>query len=133
MWCEQGLKFECQRCGGCCRGEPGYVWVAGHEIEAMSDFMGLTADEFTSAYVRRVLERRSLKELPGGDCMLWAGTTRGCLAYPVRPLQCRTFPFWEQHLSSEHTWEALAKRCPGVNKGRVCSISDIIARLKRGH
>ena len=26
-WFKEGLKFECQRCGRCCRGEPGVIWV----------------------------------------------------------------------------------------------------------
>jgi len=24
---KDGLRFECQRCGSCCRGEPGVVWM----------------------------------------------------------------------------------------------------------
>ena len=26
-WYRDGLRFECTRCGHCCTGAPGYVWV----------------------------------------------------------------------------------------------------------
>ena len=29
-WYRDGLRFECTRCGACCTGAPGYVWVTGY-------------------------------------------------------------------------------------------------------
>ena len=37
-WFKEGLKFECQRCGRCCRGEPGVIWVNKKEIEKYHHF-----------------------------------------------------------------------------------------------
>ena len=130
-WYADGLTFECQRCGGCCRGEPGYVWITEAGIRRMADALGLTADEFRATYVRRVGPRLSLKEFAGGDCVLWGGNDRGCLVYSVRPIQCKTFPFWHVHVKSRKTWEALADYCPGVNEGRLFSAKEIAKRLKK--
>ena len=97
----------------------------------MAAALGLSADEFRAAYVRRVGARLSLKEFPGGDCVLWGGPEKGCLVYAARPVQCKTFPFWPEHLRSRRAWDTLAGRCPGVNEGRVRSVKEIERRLKK--
>ena len=130
-WYSAGLRFECQRCSACCRGEPGYVWVGAAKIEQMAECLGLTPDEFIRCHVRRVGARQSLRELPGGDCSLWGGDGRGCLVYAVRPDQCQTFPFWPMHLRSRRAWEKLAAFCPGANKGRLFSQRQIESRTKK--
>lgn len=130
-WYRDGLKFECQRCSKCCRGEPGYVWTTDAEIDRMAEVLGLTSAEFRSSYVRRVGDRLSLKEFPGGDCVLWGGEGRGCLVYAVRPVQCQTFPFWDEHLRAPGAWADLADYCPGVNKGVCFSAKEVAKRLKK--
>jgi Fe-S-cluster containining protein len=130
-WYAVGLRFECQQCSRCCRGEPGYVWINDDDIRRMAGALGLLPDEFMRAYVRRVGSRLSLTELPGGDCVLWGGLERGCLVYDVRPVQCQTFPFWREHLKSRRAWDALARSCPGLNQGRLYTLKDILGRLKK--
>jgi len=107
------------------------VWITEPGITRMAEPLGLTAEEFRATYVRRVGLRLSLKEFPGGDCVLWGGKDRGCLVYPVRPIQCKTFPFWREHVKSRKAWEALAGYCPGVNEGRLFSAREIARRLKK--
>jgi len=97
----------------------------------MAEQLGLLPSGFAAAYVRAVGLRRSLRELPGGDCVLWGGNDRGCLVYPVRPVQCRTFPFWREHLRSRRAWEDLARSCPGVNKGRLYTLKQIEELLRK--
>ena len=122
-WYHGGLQFECQRCGQCCGGEPGIVWVKRDEARAMAQYLGISAPEFYDRYTRKVGFRVSLNERPNGDCvMLREGQ---CTIYPVRPIQCKTFPFWPWNLDSPLDWEALAKRCPGINKGRLYSYEEI--------
>ncbi len=107
------------------------MWVTDLEIKQMAERLGLLCDEFVRAYVRTVGLRRSLRELPGGDCVLWGGKERGCLVHAVRPIQCRTFPFWHEHLRSQRSWENLARSCPGVNKGKLHTLKRIEGLLKR--
>jgi Fe-S-cluster containining protein len=42
---------------------------------------------------------------------------RVCGVYPVRPLQCRTWPFWPENLRTKASWHRAAKGCPGMNRG----------------
>src|SRR5262249_1390597 len=41
-WYQDGLRFECTRCGKCCSGFPGFVWVSEAELQAIADFRGET-------------------------------------------------------------------------------------------
>ena len=122
-WYADGLRFECQRCGQCCGGAPGVVWVTPDEGEAIASYLGITVKNFYETYTRRVAKRISLTEKPNGDCVMMGPD--GCTIYAVRPVQCRTFPFWPWNLKSPADWDALAKECPGVNKGKLYSYEEI--------
>jgi Fe-S-cluster containining protein len=41
---------------------------------------------------------------------------RVCGIYPVRPLQCRTWPFWPENMRTKASWNRAAKGCPGMNR-----------------
>ncbi len=119
-WYHAGLRFSCTQCGNCCSGAPGYVWVNGEEIDHIAAFLGLHPEEFTRVHVRRVGMRHSLLELRGGDCefleRLPDSKTR-CRIHPVRPTQCRTWPFWKSNLASPEAWAEAGQNCPGINQG----------------
>jgi Fe-S-cluster containining protein len=53
---------------------------------------------------------------------------RKCGVYEARPLQCRTWPFWPGNLASREAWEEAAGTCPGINRGRLWTLDEIIAR-----
>jgi len=122
-WYAEGLRFGCTRCNQCCTGEPGYVWVDRNRVVSIADFLAMTAREFLSRYCRRVWWRVSLKEMDNGDCVFL--TEQGCSIYPVRPEQCRSFPFWPDSLTSPLHWEAWRARCPGVGQGKLYSVREI--------
>lgn len=139
-WYAGGLKFTCTQCGNCCTGGPGFVWISEVEIERLAEFLKLTPRQVLTKYCRKVGSRWSLKERRTSDglydCIflteqpapaskpreLKKGEAvplrrRGCAIYPVRPLQCRTWPFWDTNLSSRQMWNHSAKRCPGMGRG----------------
>lgn len=130
-WYREGLQFGCRQCGRCCIGEPGYVWVNGDEIAAMSDRLGLPEGMFAANFVRNVGKRKSLVELPNGDCIFFDHEIRGCKVYDARPAQCRTWPFWDCNLDSVSSWKKTAKFCPGCNKGEVHSLEEIEVKRKQ--
>ena len=106
----------CEACGGhCCTGESGYIWAKYKEIEQMAVFVNLSIEEFATMYLRKVKHRYSLieKQLAPDNfaCIFFDETIKRCTIYPVRPLQCRTFPFWEQFKNDE---EEVRKECPGI-------------------
>jgi len=131
VWYSGGLRFECTQCGDCCSGSEGYVWVNQEEIDAMASRVGLEPKVFEEKYVKRVGIRRSLKERPGGDCVLLDEQTRKCTAYEERPRQCKTWPFWDSNIRTPDAWEETAQACPGCNKGNLVPLETIIEQASK--
>ena len=124
-WYANGLRFECTRCGHCCTGEPGYVRVSDEEVAGLAELVSLTADAFRQRYTRALSDGSvSLLETPTGGCVLYA-PERGCTVYRRRPLQCRSWPFWSEVVATPERWEAEAKDCPGMNRGRLREADEI--------
>jgi Fe-S-cluster containining protein len=105
------------------------VWVTGADLDRIAAHLGADREDLTATSVRRVGRRRSLRERPNGDCVFYAN---GCTIYPVRPRQCRTFPFWPEDLTSRRRWERLARECPGIGRGRLWSRREVDLLAGRG-
>lgn len=58
----------------------------------------------------------SLAEKDNYDCVFWE-EGKGCVIYPVRPVQCRSYPFWAHVVEDEESWKREALHCPGIGKG----------------
>lgn len=113
-WYAEGLRFECTGCGQCCTGAPGYVWLSEQEIVDIAEYLKMDLTEFATFYLRRVNGRFSLLEKPVTfDCVFLKD--KKCEIYPVRPTQCRTFPWWPQNLTNEAEWLDAAKHCEGIS------------------
>ena len=131
-WFENGLRFQCTRCGNCCSrtaGVSGEVRVDAREIERLAARLELTVDAFRAIYTRRLDDgATSLRETPDGDCRL-LDRDRGCLAYADRPRQCRTWPFWRSVVASDERWRRAAATCPGIDTGPLHDADTIRATL----
>lgn len=130
-WYSKGLQFTCTKCGKCCTGEPGYVWVSEKEIKEMALFLKISAEKFIQQFTRQVKGKLSLKEHPiTYDCIFFRGGM--CRVYGSRPKQCRTFPFWPENLKSQKAWKKLASRCEGINhtNAPIIPLSSIKESLK---
>ncbi|GIX03670.1 MAG: zinc/iron-chelating domain-containing protein [Planctomycetaceae bacterium] len=125
VWYAPGLCFSCTQCGNCCTGAPGVVWVSDEELRNIAEFLGESYGTVFHMHTRCVDGRRSLREYPNGDCIYFDGRTRRCKIYPVRPTQCRTWPFWPSHLHSPQTWAEVQQTCPGAGRGTFHSVSEI--------
>jgi len=131
-WYADGLSFACTQCGNCCTGEPGYVWISDIEIERLAAHLGTTRSEVVTKYCRTINGRLSLREkrIRGEyDCIFLEERQgrRVCTVYAVRPLQCRTWPFWSENIESPARWKRAAQKCPGMNTGRKYSSEQIEA------
>ena len=150
-WFGEGLKFSCTQCGACCSGSPGSVRISKEEIAGMSAHLKLGEADFKEKYLRVETQDEDfswyeLKEVPtppeeerdgvvmqaGLDCVfLDRDTIKGkaiCSMYDVRPLQCRTWPFWEELVDEEESWVDASKGpegCPGLGKGKFYSADEI--------
>jgi Fe-S-cluster containining protein len=128
VWYQDGLRFRCTRCGNCCTGAPGYVWVNDDEIEAIADHRGEPAAQTEGLYTRRLGRRVSLREKGNGDCVFFDRAS-GCTVYPARPRQCRTWPFWESNVVTPETWAKTCDVCPGSGRGELIPAEEITRRL----
>jgi len=120
----EGIRFECQACGSCCGGGEGYVFITAREGERIAAFLGMEKDDFYRTMTREAPGRTSLVDGRKGDCCFLE--ERRCLIYPVRPYQCRSFPFWLNNLRSEKNWKSVGHDCPGCGRGRLHSLEEIL-------
>ncbi|WP_419191180.1 YkgJ family cysteine cluster protein [Saltatorellus ferox] len=117
------FRFSCHRCGHCCTGGEGHVWLDQGEAERMAEFLGMTADAFRRMHVRTVPDpnrggelRETLREREeggGGRCTLLEGRN-DCSVYTARPEHCRTFPYWPSVMEDEAGFERARGTCPGI-------------------
>lgn len=128
-WYKDGLQFECTRCGKCCTGAPGFVWVNDEEIEGIAEFLGVGVEEVTGLHTRLAKRGRTLRDNRDGDCVFY-DRTQGCTIYPVRPRQCRTWPFWHSNVESAEAWEQTCVVCPGSGRGPLISAQEILQRVQ---
>jgi len=121
-WFGDGLSFNCTQCGNCCTGPSGFVWFDDDEADAMAEFFGIKTQTFLRRYAKRAMGRWTLGEVKNGggyDCVFLKHSEDGkrtCGIYPVRPTQCRTWPFWPSNVKSRRAWEQSARTCPGMRE-----------------
>ena len=125
-WFSPGLRFRCTQCGNCCTGDPGYVWVNQQEVAQIARFLGMALQEVYRRYTRRVGVRHSLVEFPNGDCVFFDPKRRRCRIYPVRPRQCRSWPFWISNLRTPQDWQRTCQQCPGCGQGELVALEEIL-------
>jgi len=128
-WYIAGLHFECMQCGRCCTGPAaGYIWVTREEMKLIADFLKITTAELRRKFFKRVGLRTTIVEnCSTRNCIFLKDEAgrRTCMIYPVRPSQCRTWPFWSENLRNPDTWNETAQKCPGINRGRFYSYEEI--------
>lgn len=128
-WYRDGLRFQCTRCGNCCTGTPGFVWLSEAELHTLANYLGEDAEQFAALYTRRVGARRSLREKSNFDCIFYDQHT-GCTVYEARPAQCRTWPFWDSNVRSVQAWQQTCSVCPGAGMGELIPAEEITRRLQ---
>ncbi|SFV64621.1 FIG00469387: hypothetical protein [hydrothermal vent metagenome] len=113
-------KFDtnaCVACGGhCCTGESGYIWVKHQDIVNIANFLNMEIDDFVLNHIKKVKHRYSIieryrEEESDFACIFFDDIKKQCSIYPVRPLQCSTFPFWEQFKCNK---DEVTKECIGI-------------------
>lgn len=149
---------QCGRC--CAGPEEGFVWVTDEEITEIAAFLKITPQELRRSYLRRDHGRYTIAEQPRTkDCAFLqndpsdvsaaaktvcdlasphichtgeAAPTSGrkCRIYSVRPVQCRTWPFWPGNLGNIDSWHRAAARCKGINRGKLYSFDEIQRRAQ---
>ena len=105
----------CATCGGrCCTGESGYIYVNKTEMERLADFLKISIEELKERYLYKSGYKYSIKEREKDgefECIFYDAAQDGCMVYGARPIQCRTFPFWDYYKTRV---DELKKECLGI-------------------
>jgi Fe-S-cluster containining protein len=145
---EDGLpRFECTKCGACCREDSLLITVTGSDIVRISTALGLSPKETMRALDFYVVDERdtvpvglreipspntergrafiALKKMENGDCIFLKDDL--CMIHAFRPVVCRSFPFTFHDNQGEHMWglSILKKICPGLGTGSRVTDAEI--------
>lgn len=124
-WYSKGLRFECSRCGNCCKshGEYAYVYLAEADVRAIAAHLGLEREAFLARHCTRedgyVLIRMDQPACP------FLTPENACSIYPVRPKQCATWPFWQENLERIRWDGPVRSTCPGIGCGPLHSREEV--------
>ncbi len=117
---EEGFDYAfnpqaCESCQGrCCTGESGYIYVTKSEIQKISELLDMEVQTFVETYLFKKGYKYSIKELvheESHECIFYDRDSNGCRIYDARPLQCKTFPFWDYY---KKRVDELKLECPGI-------------------
>jgi Fe-S-cluster containining protein len=98
------------------------------EAEVACKHLGLTWKWFRRHYLRRLEDAGLVAADVAGSCVFLDADGQ-CGIYAVRPVQCSTYPFWPEIVSSEVAWRREARRCEGINRGNVVPVARIRTAL----
>ena len=123
-----GVRFQCTDCGACCTGAPGRVRVSEAELEAISEFRNQPLEELRSSMFREVEGELRVQERDNGDCVFFVEGR--CSIHPVKPTQCRLYPFWFQNVRNEAAWSRTCAECPGIGEGPLVPVEEILQAVE---
>ena len=106
----------CSSCpGNCCIGESGYIWISENEILNLAKYLKISQNEVREKYLYKASYKYSIKEIQLDEnnfsCCFFNVEKKQCMIYEVRPMQCRTFPFWEYF---KENIDEVVTECPGI-------------------
>ena len=96
------------------------MYLTEGDIARAAEFLGMTAATFEKQFIYRTKNLRRLRIPRGGLCRFLRAD--GCSIHPVKPTQCRIFPFWPELTESRRAWRRTAAWCPGIGQGELVQI-----------
>ena len=118
------IRFTCQRgCTNCCEVQ-GYVYLTEADLLNAARFLSMTPAAFERKYVLRTRHLIRLRKPRAKQCHFLVGG--GCGIHPVKPVQCRLFPFWPSWWKMGPRWRRTARSCPGIGQGPLIQIGDAV-------
>lgn len=115
------LRFTCQPgCTKCCE-VSGYVYFTEADIRNAARFLGVTKAAFEKQYIYRTAHQRRMRK-PKDKRQCHFLKDGGCGIHPVKPVQCRLFPFWPELVEDRKQWRQTATFCPGIGQGELIQI-----------
>jgi uncharacterized protein len=93
------------------------VVLTEEDILRISEHLGMDIHAFCTTYLSYDEEDDMwfVHVKPGGACVFLRDER--CSIHEVKPLQCRTYPFWPELLEDRATWEEEGALCEGIGRG----------------
>eukprot|EP01080_Neovahlkampfia_damariscottae_P010474 gene10474-2996_t len=117
---EKELLFKCTGCGKCCQVE-GICSISSEDTKKISSFLQMKTEDFLEKYTMKNPDEYCdeedeliLKNKSNSNDCIFLDETKKCKIYPVRPIQCSTYPFWNSILKSKEKWVEESKYCEGI-------------------
>jgi len=118
------FRFMCLLgCTKCCQLSNGFVFLTEEEASRIAEFLSISENDFIQTYTNISKGKLCLRDGENQACIFLKDGK--CGIYFVRPMQCRTYPFWPENIKSPARWKLTATECPGIGKGRVFSDEEI--------
>ena len=118
------IRFTCQRgCTNCCEVQ-GYVYLTEADLRNAARYLNMTPAAFARKYVYRTRHLLRLRKPREKQCHFLVNG--GCGIHPVKPVQCRLFPFWPELVENGTTWRRTAQSCPGIGQGPLIQIGEAV-------
>jgi hypothetical protein len=91
-------------------------------VVRIAQYMKMSIRKFEKTFAERVDGRSHVKlEGPEAACPFLGGNEQNgwCQIHDVKPMQCKTYPFWPHIAEDDAKWKREAERCPGIGQGPV--------------
>ncbi len=127
-WFANGLRFECTRCGDCCR-RPGDVRFERHEADRVAAHLlgaGATAVALAGELWLEDFDGTFRIVVEAAEACPFLGE-QGCTIHGLKPRQCATYPFWDEILASPRAWTAESRDCEGMGRGPAYDAAAVLA------
>ena len=122
------FRFECvPECTNCCT-HPGDVFLTDEDVARIAEHLELAPTEFYNRHCEERDGKIRIADPSKGACRFVTST--GCSIHAVKPLQCRTFPYWPEYVVSKRSWKNLRQFCPGIGVGEIVPVEEIRAQAQ---
>jgi hypothetical protein len=114
------MRFQCQPgCIRCCE-QKGFVYVTREDIARLAGHLKITQAEFKRRYLCGTAPLLRFRKQRQKQCPFLL--SNGCSVHEVKPLQCKSFPYWPELLDKASERREAAEYCPGMNRGPLVNI-----------
>jgi len=122
-WEKEPLRFECQAdCFKCCT-KPGIVYFDKASIENAAKILKVSSELFKKEFLLWD-HGHWMHEVANGDPCAFL-VPEGCSIHNGKPIQCRSYPFWKENMTSKSMWSLVGAFCPGIGFGSHVAITTI--------
>jgi Fe-S-cluster containining protein len=112
----------------------GYVYLTEDDLVRAAEFVNMTPAAFEAKYDIRYRHLLRFRKPRVGQCHFLRNG--GCGIHPVKPAQCRLYPFWPELVENRVIWNREKHECPGIGKGDLVQIGtacEIASEMKRAY